>query len=256
MKIKFADDRLTKLIFKVMVYMKISFSHNQRKQMIFMTPSIQQALRLIHPGMIVSLGGGRHMQALADALAQTPIPGIQLTSPSELTLAYCQQRNLPLAAVPTRIDMAFDGCDSADTNLNLLKSNGGIHTLEKNNAEMAAAYIILAPAERVTAQLAATVPLCLEVVPPCVSQVLRTAAQLGLRAKQRLADNYAGYVRTSLGNALIDCFAPDWDQIADLSTALSQTNGVVSTSYFSGLASLILAEAADGSVTQIKKGDK
>ncbi|KRM27947.1 hypothetical protein FC91_GL002237 [Schleiferilactobacillus harbinensis DSM 16991] len=121
---------------------------------------------------------------------------------------------------------------------------------------MAAAYIILAPAERVTAQLAATVPLCLEVVPPCVSQVLRTAAQLGLRAKQRLADNYAGYVRTSLGNALIDCFAPDWDQIADLSTALSQTNGVISTSYFSGLASLILAEAADGSVTQIKKGDK
>ncbi|KRL11044.1 ribose-5-phosphate isomerase A [Schleiferilactobacillus perolens] len=223
--------------------------------MIFLSPVTKQALQYIQPHMTVSLGGGRHMQSLADAIAAAVITDLRITSPSELTRAYCRERHLPTIAQPNHIDVAFDGCDSADADLNLLKSNGGIHTQEKVYAQLAQSYIILAPSTRVQHQLDPQVPLCLEVVPACAALVGQFAAGLGLKVQQRVAANYAGYVYTSQGNVLLDCHAADWTNIAQIADQLSRFNGVVSTSYFANLTSCILAEAADGTVTVIKKGD-
>ena len=217
-----------------------------------MTEQIAAALALIQPHQVVSLGGGRHMQALADGIVARVLPGIQICSPSEVTLAYCQILGLP-TTTQIASDIAFDGCDSADKDLNLLKSNGGIHFYEKLHAQASHAYVILTAQKNVNAQLNAAVPLTLEVVSAASEQVMASAKLLGLQAKRRVATTYMGYTRTRDGNELIDCTMAEWTDIAKVDHLLASLPGVVATSYFAHLATLLLIETPDGQVHEIKQ---
>lgn len=80
------------------------------------------ALSKIKPKMTISLGGGSNVFKLAQAIAQHNLD-ITLYSPSELTRFRCQELGLELlpSTAATKIDIAFDGCDSIDKNFNVLK---------------------------------------------------------------------------------------------------------------------------------------
>lgn len=218
-----------------------------------MTAQIQQALALIQPGMTVSLGGGRHMQWLAEAIAHSTLTDLQLCSPSALTLADCRQLQLPICEQPVKIDLAFDGCDSVDQQFNLLKSNGGIHTDEHLFAQLAEQYVILTETAKVTPRLNPQVPLTVEVLPAAAPALLAHAAHLGLTAQVRVAANYQGYVYTRAGNVLVDCQAMNWDNLAGLNAMLLQYTGVVATSYFPQAATMVLAETDNGEVQVLRK---
>ncbi|GAF38769.1 ribose 5-phosphate isomerase [Agrilactobacillus composti DSM 18527 = JCM 14202] len=218
-----------------------------------MDATLQGAIALLHPGMTVSLGGGSHVLQVADYLANHPELALTLCTPSELTRAYCQDLGLKMSDFTTKIDVGFDGCDSVDANLNVLKSNGGIHTSEKLYAQATANYVILTNAAKVTAILNPAFPLCLEVVGEAVPQVRDFAQSLGLRVERRQASNIMGYTRTKYGNQLLDCFAKDWAEIHRINTELSGYNGVVGTSYFAGLVNTVLATASDGTLQTYRK---
>ncbi|WP_241259026.1 ribose-5-phosphate isomerase A [Ligilactobacillus pobuzihii] len=94
--------------------------------------------------------------------------------------------------------MAFDGCDSLDTNLNALKSNGGSHLFEKITAELADEYIILALFQRVTKFLDSKVPLTVKVIEKALVSVQPKIKELQLKTKVRLASDIAVYVRIPL----------------------------------------------------------
>ncbi|WP_281164462.1 ribose-5-phosphate isomerase A [Liquorilactobacillus sicerae] len=188
---------------------------------------------MIQPGMKISLGGGSNVAQLTAAIAASNLT-VDLCSPAEATRQLAYQLGLSITAQPfEKIDLAFDGCDSLDSQLNALKSNGGIHTLEKSFAARADRYLILAPLQRLKTSLDPQIPLTLEVVALNAKIIQSTAQQLGLNAKIRLAQVVAGYARTPLGNLLIDCYsANDWRQISQIEHQLSRLNGVVGTSYF------------------------
>ena len=80
------------------------------------------ALSKIKPKMTISLGGGSTVFKLAQAIAQHNL-NITLYSPSELTCFKCKELGLELlpSTAATKIDIAFDGCDSIDKNFNVLK---------------------------------------------------------------------------------------------------------------------------------------
>lgn len=162
----------------------------------------QKALSKIKPNMSISLGGGSNVLNLAKDLCQAHISNLTLYSPSEITQAKCKQfglKVLPFSENSSHLDLAFDGCDSIDKNFNALKSGGGIHLFEKLAAENTEEYILLLPAERFRDELSPTIPLCLEVVPACLENVINSIPE-EYDYKIRLGKAVASFARSPLGN--------------------------------------------------------
>lgn len=192
---------------------------------------IASALEMIQPDMVVSFGGGRTVGRLIRALDTSKIT---VASPSEQTRQLCLELNIPTISLEQvkKFDLAFDGCDSLDHQLNVLKSNGGIHTTERLYANLAQRYIIMAPISRYTEKLNSDIPLTLEVLELAIPQILSSVKNLGGTASVRQSQDMAGMVRTQNGNGLIDCYFSDWEKITSINERLLGMTGVVGTSYF------------------------
>lgn len=218
-----------------------------------MEPLIAAALKMIKPQMTVSFGGGRTVGRLIRAIKE---PTIKIASPSEQTRQLCLELGIPVVSLPQvkKFDLAFDGCDSLDENLNALKSNGGIHTFEKLYAQLADRYIIMAPIERFKEELNPDVQLTLEVLDLAIPQVITEVEKLGGSAKIRQASEMAGMVRTPNGNGLVDIHFENWTNISEINRQLAQMTGVMGTSYFENIVTDALL-ATDKDVKHIKKED-
>lgn len=205
--------------------------------------------------MTVGLGGGHNVAKLATTLAAQPERHLQFCTPSELTAQMATKFGLPLinlAAGPA-VDIAFDGCDSIDTNLTALKSNGGIHVAEKVMAQQAARYVILAPASRYAATLNAQVPLTLAVAPIAAPTLMAAIQDRGVTVTERLGQQVASFARTPSGEVLLDC---DWRTVSDLSAFnawVQCQNGVVATSLFEQLITDLLIFDEQGQVKAYRK---
>ena len=213
-----------------------------------MTEQIYAALAMIAPNMTISLGGGRHMLVLAEALAATH-PAVTVCSPSEATEHACRELGLTVDQAATNIDIAFDGCDSVDSQLRLLKSNGAIFTDEKRNAMLAKQVVILLGVAHYQAVLDSKTPLTVETIDASLPLVLATGNKFGLRKQLRKASNYMGATRTRNGNLLVDLFAFDWQNIDQIDHALTALPGVLATSLFVDIATKLLIENLDGTLT-------
>lgn len=224
--------------------------------MIIIRKVIAKALNLIQPGMKVSLGGGSNVAQLVNAIAASNL-AVDLCSPAEATRQLANQLGLPISAQPfEKIDLAFDGCDSLDSQLNALKSNGGIHTLEKSFAARANRYLILAPLQRLKTSLDPQIPLTLEVVALNAKFVQSAAQQLNLSAEIRLAQVVAGFARTPLGNLLIDCYPTNnWRQLPQIEHQLAGLNGVVGTSYFEKIVTEAILFDSDEEIHLIERNN-
>lgn len=220
-----------------------------------MTQQIDLALARIKPHMAVSIGGGNHMKHLADAIYAADVPDLTLTTPSEETADYARQLGLTINDHPASIDLAFDGCDSADLHGNLLKSNGAIFTYEKRNAMLADQVIILTPASKLQDKLDNTVPLTVELLDAAEPLVRQLADNYQLTVSKRAAGNYMGFTRTRDGNVLIDLLGQDWHDLATIDAALSRLPGVVATSFFNRLADVIITESTNGTAQVMRKED-
>lgn len=214
---------------------------------------IETASKMIEPNMTVSFGGGRTVSRLIKAIDTSKI---SVASPSEQTRNLCQSLNIPIIPLEQikQFDLAFDGCDSIDHQLNVLKSNGGIHTLERLYANLAKRYIIMAPEARFTEKLNPDVQLTLEVLKLAMPQVISEVETLGGKAEIRQSQDMAGMVRTSDGNGLIDCYFDNWENIDTIDSKLSQMTGILGTSYFKDVVTDTLL-ATDDDVKHIKKED-
>lgn len=93
----------------------------------------KEALKYIKDGMCVGLGGGSTVGYLAEYLAKEERK-ITVVTPSDDTAELCKNLGLMVLSLEMTdyIDIAFDGCDELDKELNALKANGAIHTKEKN----------------------------------------------------------------------------------------------------------------------------
>ncbi|MCP0887119.1 ribose-5-phosphate isomerase A [Ligilactobacillus sp. WILCCON 0076] len=218
---------------------------------------IKEAVKLIKPNMKISLGGGSNVAKLASALAKENNLNLTICTPSEITKKYCNLLGMQITSIAemTQIDLAFDGCDSLDMELNALKSNGGIHLFEKVVAKLADRYIILTPLERVTEVLNPKVPLTIEITDVSKKVIQHKLEELALTYTIRTAQNIAGYARTPSGNLLIDCYAENWNDIASINATIAQQNGVVATSFFENMVTGALTFDKNGKIRKFRKED-
>ena len=224
--------------------------------MIFITTISELALRKIKNGMPVSLGGGHNVFNLAQAIKEAKLD-IQLCSPSELTRLNCKSIGLQVDALDriNHVDLAFDGCNSVNYNLNALKSGGGIHLYEKIAAQMSDEYILLLPSERIHKELSNKIPLCIEVAPSTVKQVINTGESMGLKMEICQGSKVASLARSPQGNLLVDALSYTWTEIDNLVSKLNDQNGVVATSYFKNLVTSLINTDENNDAIELKKAD-
>ncbi|GFZ32719.1 ribose-5-phosphate isomerase [Clostridium zeae] len=210
--------------------------------------SAQEALKFIKDGDTVGLGGGRSIAYLIGMLSEKPELKIKVVTPSLNTKLLCVKNGLEV--LPTycvdSVDVAFDGCDQVDADLNALKSGGAIHTREKLIASMAKDYILLVDREKVVSKLEFKHPVALEVITESLSYVKKCLSEIGAKVEIRTSNNKDGFLISDDGNVIVDAFFENVDDISVLNQTLNSIFGVVGTSLFVDKVTKVIIAESDG----------
>ncbi|KJE94582.1 ribose-5-phosphate isomerase [Capsaspora owczarzaki ATCC 30864] len=148
------------------------------------------------------------------------------------------------------IDVAIDGADEADAQLNCIKGGGACMLQEKIVAYNAKRFVVVADfrkkSETLGQQWKAGVPI--EVIPLAYVPVLRKLESFGGKPVLRMAKAKAGPVVTDNGNFVVDC---DFGLIQDpaaLDKRIASIPGVVETGLFVNMAEKAFFGMQDGTV--------
>jgi ribose 5-phosphate isomerase A len=207
----------------------------------------EQALTLLRDGMTLGLGSGRAATAFLRALAERIRGGLTVrgVATSHQTAGLARELGIPLMDLDAvdPLDIAFDGADEVDPNLNLIKGYGGALVREKIVAASARRLVILVGAEKRVDRLGAHGKLPIEIVPFAWPLCRRKLTEFGLPPVLRL-DNGQPF-RSDNGNYLVDCRVTALSDPATLEAAIEAVPGVVGTGLFLGMADLVLVQDGD-----------
>ena len=151
------------------------------------------------------------------------------------------------------LDVAIDGADEVDPDLNLVKGRGAAHVREKVVAALAARFVVLADDSKRVGRLGTLMPVPVEVLPMAMPAVARALRGLGAEPGLRMAQAKDGPVVTDQGLWILDArFAHGIDDAPALSVAIDTTPGVLGHGLFLGLATDVLIGQADGTVEHVR----
>ncbi len=142
-------------------------------------------------------------------------------------------------------DVAVDGADEVDPQLNLIKGGGAAHTLEKIVDSAAERFIVIVDESKLVDRLGAF-PLPVEVIPAACRQVMETLESMGADVSIRSCEGKDGPVVTDNGNFVLDASFGVIHEPGDLEVRLNSIPGVVENGIFSGLADMVIAGTSDG----------
>src|SRR5438270_847610 len=125
------------------------------------------ALAEVKPGHVVGLGTGQAATAFIHALGKAVQEGLRVTAvpTSEASAALARNLGVPLVNEPVTLDVAVDGADEVDPQLDLVKGFGGALVREKVVAAAAHRFIVLVGEEKLVKTLGARGRLPVTVVP-------------------------------------------------------------------------------------------
>merc|ERR1719453_184949 len=214
--------------------------------------------------MIVGLGTGSTaafaVERLGQKLASGELTDILAVPTSVRTKEQSESLNIPLVTLDTHsvLDVAIDGADEVDPDLNLVKGGGGALLREKMVEVMAKKFIVIVDESKLCDGLGPGFPLPVEITPFCWEHTMRTVANLpsleGCEAKIRMGSAATGSkvdgeepAVTDNGNYIVDLFFKE--PIKDAPKAadeLIQTCGVVEHGLFCGMTSAVIIAGSDG----------
>ena len=211
----------------------------------------EAAVQLIDDGVRVGLGTGSTVRWFILALAERVRAGLRIrgvaTSHASETLA--RDLSIPLETLSAEpLDIAVDGADVVDSELQLLKGGGGALVREKIVACAARRFVVVVDDTKLHAHLDAPVPV--ELLPFGVEHTLRLLEGTGGRFTVRTSPEGAT-LYTDNGNLLADGDYGRIDDPASLAQRIDGVPGVVGHGIFVGLTSLALVGHDDGSVTRL-----
>lgn len=218
----------------------------------------ERVVEWIEDGMVVGLGTGstasKAIEALGRKIASTQIRvrGVPTSFAAE---RLAQQLGIPVVTLNDveSVDLAFDGADEVDPDLNLIKGRGAAQTREKIVASESQRFIVLVDESKLVAKLGTRMPLPIEIVPLSTGPIMRRIERLGGRPTLRMGQRKDGPVVSDQGLWIIDA---EFDGISDpaaLDRELLMAPGVLDHGLFLGLATDVLVGRNDGSVEHLKK---
>jgi len=214
-----------------------------------------EAAMMVNDGDILGLGTGStahyFIQKLGDRIntEEIEIMGIPTSYQSFFLARDC---GIPLTTLDEHLpDLAVDGADEVDPNLNLIKGGGAAHTLEKIVDSAAKKFLVIVDESKKVQKLG-DFPVPLEVIPSAYRPVTQQVKKLGGTPSLRMAEMKDGPVITDNNNFVVDVQFKEIPDPQELEIELNNIPGVVENGIFPNLAHQVLIGNANG-VESLKK---
>ena len=206
----------------------------------------EAAAELVRDGMRLGLGTGSTVDYFLQALAARGLDVAGIAT-STVTERRCRELGIALLdpADTEDLDLAVDGADELDLELNLTTGGGGALLREKVVAWMATRMMVVATPDKIVPRLGDHFPVPVEVTPFARWPVERALSRLGFEVAVR--DD--GAYRTDNGNVVLTARMPGGiDDPETMEMMLSMVPGVAACGLFVGLADWAVLGDAHGEV--------
>ncbi len=208
-----------------------------------------EAAQFIRNGMVVGLGTGSTAKHMIRVLGEQVRAGMNLRGvpTSQETAALAKQAGIPLLDADNRweIDVAIDGADQVDPQLNLIKGGGGALLKEKIVAASAKQFIVVVDHTKQVPILGGSFPLPIEVIPFGWGSTAREIESL-TKSRVVLRERNGGPFLTEDGHFIVDVHLARITQPGELETALNLIPGVVETGLFVGRTDVLIIGTPQG----------
>jgi ribose 5-phosphate isomerase A len=203
------------------------------------------AARLILDGMVVGIGTGSTVVFLIEELGRRVreeglrVVGVPTSFQSRL---LCGKFGIPVRDMQdsASLDLAIDGADEVDPQLNLIKGGGGSHAREKVVAAMAKEFVVVVDESKLVSALGTTFAIPVEVLPSALAYVQRALHDLGAAPSLRMAVAKDGPVVTDNGQLILDVRFPPTADLRAADRDMHHIPGVIETGLFFDLAKRVL----------------
>ena len=210
-----------------------------------------QAVEHVHDGFIVGLGSGSTAAYVIQEIGQK----IQLESlrilavpTSHQAMMLAVQCGVPIATLNEhpQLDVAIDGADQIDRELDLIKGGGGALTREKIVALAAKQLIIVADETKLAERLGTNQTIPIEVLPFALPTVMAKMRELDGQPMLREVQGKVGPLVTDNGNFIVDVDFGPLDDAEELNVKLKLVSGVIETGLFVGMTDTAYLGKPDG----------
>ncbi len=219
----------------------------------------QYALNSVQSGMILGLGSGSTTAYFVDMVGEQiqagKISDILAVPTSEATTKQAQRLGIPLTSLDKHpvLDLAVDGADEVDPDLNLIKGLGRACLREKVVEINATRFIVIVDESKIVQRLGTRGPLPVEILRFEAQAHVNWLNTLGCRAEFWLEDN-GEIVISDNGNYLVKCYfengIPDAYKLSD---QLARRPGILEHGLFLGMATQVIVAGANGIYTMEAK---
>ena len=207
----------------------------------------EKALELVRDGMLLGLGSGSTVRYFTEGVGRLVAGGMKVRGvPSSRRTAELALSNgiQIVTELVGQIDLAVDGADEVDPDLNLIKGRGGALFREKIVAAAAKRFVVVVDESKLVRQLGVGV-VPVEVLP----FLWRTTAErlIGLGASLTVRGGEDAPFITDNGNLVLDLTFEDG--IADpaaTAQSLKLTTGVAEHGLFVGMTDTCMVAGPDG----------
>ncbi|KAK6134216.1 hypothetical protein DH2020_032021 [Rehmannia glutinosa] len=227
-----------------------------------------KAVEHVKSGMVVGLGTGstaKHaVDRIAHLLQQGKLKDIVGIPTSTKTHEQAVSLGIPLSNLDSHpvVDLAIDGADEVDPELNLVKGRGGSLLREKMIESASKKFIVIVDESKLVNYVGGSrLAMPVEVIPFCWNHSLTRLVSLFAYAGcvgelRKYAENGEAFV-TDNGNYIIDLyFEKDIGDLKETSDAILRLPGIVEHGMFIGLATSVIVAGVDGVTVKSKVGNE
>ena len=217
-----------------------------------------EAVKHVQDDFIVGLGSGSTAAYVIQQIGEKirleglRILGVPTSHQAMMLAVHC---GVPLTTLNEhpQLDLAIDGADQVDRELNLIKGGGGALTRERIVASAARQFVIVADETKLVERLGTNHTIPVEVLPFAVPTVMVKLRELKGKPVLREGGGKVGPLVTDNGNFVVDVDFGPVDDVKELHLQLKLIPGVIETGLFVGMADVVYLGKPDGVEKLVRK---
>lgn len=216
------------------------------------------SVKHVNDGDVVGLGtGSTALYAILEIGRMVREEGLNVLGipTSEKTRSIAISSGVPLTTLDEhpQPDVAIDGADQVDEELNMIKGLGAALTREKIVDSAAKLLVIVVDETKLTKKLGTGQPLPVEVLPFAIRPVSNALRRMGGRPVLRRFKSGGRPVQTDNGNLILDVDFGPIDDLKSLEREVKMIPGVIECGLFLGMADIVYVGCKKG-VKKLERG--
>ncbi|KAK8831051.1 hypothetical protein WA577_003223 [Blastocystis sp. JDR] len=215
--------------------------------------SAVEAVKQIKSGDVVGLGTGSTayfaVEEVGRLLKEGLLHDIVGVATSIETDTHARALNIPMVSIDEveSIDIAIDGADEVDPDLQLIKGKGAALLREKSTEILTSHFVVIVDESKIVKKLGTKDALPVEIVPFGWKQTQKRLEKYGVPVLRPSKEDPSKPLVTDNGNFIIDLRFPNGiDHPAEMDRAIKQITGVVDHGLFINMATTVIVAAKDG----------